>query len=1089
MSLHHLVKDVCVSKLYFASLLVLGLLGCSDGEKGGEEVQLTLADASVTEGDSGTVSANFTVALSTATTQTVTVDYETEDSSATVADGDYSAASGTLTFSPSNTSQVISVTVHGDTQKESDETFSLTLSNPVNGTLGDANAIGTIVNDDTAPTVPSISVADTSVTEGDSGTVNANFTVILSSATTQTVSVDYVTTDSTATTGDGDYTAASGTLTFNPDNTSQVISVLVHGDTQVESDETFSLTLSNPVNGTLGDANAIGTIVNDDTAPTVPSISVADTSVTEGDSGTVNANFTVILSSATTQTVSVDYVTTDSTATTGDGDYTAASGTLTFNPSNTSQTISVLVHGDSSAEPDETFNLTLSNSVNATLADASAIGTITNDDGPEPGLETRPSNTSCIAPDRPETGSIQLNRVFPNLTFALPVAMLQAPNDDSRWFVVEKAGRVMTFTNNPSVTTADEFVDIRSRVNSSYLESGLLGMAFDPDFSSNGYVYLSYTVDGSPLTSRIARYTSNDAGQTLDAGSEQIILDVPQPDNNHNGGNIAFGSGPSTGKYLYIGLGDGGGSGDFYDNGQDTKTLLGAMLRIDVDVNQTDWNSGIRYHIPNDNPFSSNAKCNGGSGTSACPEIYAWGLRNPWRWSFDRETEHLWAGDVGQSAWEEINFVELSNNYGWNIREGAHCFPPSTTSCNTTGLTDPVAEYARGSLGFSVTGGYVYRGAAMLGLRGTYVYGDYGSGRIWGLDITQSNPTPVDLLNSSYNISSFAEDNDGELYVVNYSSSGTLYRIAEASSGGDPFPSLLSETGCMEPLTPTQPIEALIPYEINAPFWSDGVEKLRYLSLPNSTAIHINDADDWEFPIGSVLLKNFRIAGNLIETRLLMHHTDGTWGGYSYEWNDAQTDATLVANGKTKVIGSQNWLYPSTSQCLQCHTQAAGRVLGPETAQMNRDFTFPSTGRTANQLHAYDYVNLFDAPLSDIPANLPKLTDPTDAGANLHTRARAYLHTNCGQCHQPSGPTASNMNLLYTASNVQMNICDVAPTDDLGISGARLVLPGDPEKSVLLQRMKLRNAKGMPPVGSFLVDTEGAALLESWITSMGGSCP
>ena len=928
-----------------------------------------------------------------------------------------------------------------------------------------------------------LSIAGVSITEGDSGTRNADLVVTLSRSLTQTVTVDYATSDGTATTADNDYSAASGTLTFSPSTTSQVISVTVQGDTQVESDETFTLTLSNPVNSTLADASATATIENDDTAPTIPDINIAGASVTEGDSGTVNVNLTVTLSSATSQTVTVDYATSDGTATTADNDYTAASASLTFTPTTTSQTISIIVHGDTTQESDETFSVVLSNPVNATLATATAVATISDDDTPVFGLDARPSNTTCLAVDRPQTGTtIQLQQQFASLGFNQPTTLLQAPGDDTRWFVTERPGRVYTFANDTNVTEESLFIDISSTVNSGPGEAGLLGMAFDRDFSSNGHVYLSYTV-GS-LTSRIARYTSLDGGLTLDAASEQVIIDIPQFSDNHNGGYIAFGPGPSTGKYLYIGLGDGGGGGDPGEHAENTQTLLGAMLRIDVDVSEVDWNGGTRYYIPSDNPFSANANC----GDGGCPEIYAWGFRNPWRWSFDRDTEELWLGDVGQNAWEEVNRVELGGNYGWDIREGAHCYEPSS-GCDTTGLIDPVAEYGHQNGNRSVTGGYVYRGSEIPSLQGTYLYGDFYTGRIWGLDAGQLSPTPEELLVAAGEfIASFAEDNNGEVYILAYS--GRIHKIVVASAPVDTFPDLLSETGCVDDLDATQVASGLIPYEINAPFWSDGVAKERYLSLPNNTTISIDNEDDWIFPIGSVLLKNFRIAGNLIETRLLMRHDDGIWGGYSYEWNNAQTDANLVLSGKTKMIGSQNWLYPSSSQCIQCHTDVGGGPLGPETAQMNRDFTFPSTSRTANQLASYEHVNLFAAPLSDVPENLPALVAPDDTSASLHDRARAYLHTNCAQCHQPGGPTPVNMDLRYFTANAAMNICDVVPQNgDLGISNVRLVSPGQPSQSMVLERMNRRDVHGMPPVGSFMVDSDGVALISAWITAMGVSCP
>lgn len=331
---------------------------------------------------------------------------------------------------------------------------------------------------------------------------------------------------------------------------------------------------------------------------------------------------------------------------------------------------------------------------------------------PASGLDARPVNTTCIAPDR-ATGqvSLGLERAFPSLSFTNPVALLQAPGDGSRWFVVEQAGRVMVFPNSPSAATAATFIDLRSRVLSGG-EQGLLGMAFDPQFATNGRVYLSYTADG-PRRSVLSRFRSLDGGQSLNAITEEVLLTVPQPYSNHNGGHIAFG----PDGYLYFGLGDGGSGGDPQNNAQTTTNLLGAMLRIDV-------NGPAPYGIPGDNPFAANPRCANGSGTAPCPEIYAWGLRNPWRWSFDRATGALWAGDVGQSAREEIDRIERGGNYGWRYREGTLCYNPSS-NCPTVGpggepLIDPVAEYGR-TVGASVTGGYVYRGSAIPSLVGRYL--------------------------------------------------------------------------------------------------------------------------------------------------------------------------------------------------------------------------------------------------------------------------------------------------------------------------------------------------------------------------------
>ncbi len=658
--------------------------------------------------------------------------------------------------------------------------------------------------------------------------------------------------------------------------------------------------------------------------------------------------------------------------------------------------------------------------------------------------------------------------------------MLQAPNDSTRWFVVEQGGRVATFANQASVSVATPFIDITARVRSTG-EMGLLGMAFHPNFPSDPRVFLSYTT-GTPLVSRISSFTTPDLGQTLNPASEQILLTLNQPENNHNGGHIAFG----PDGYLYIGFGDGGGGGDMHGaigNGQLLTTLLGKMLRINVGAA-----AATTYTIPANNPYVGNAQCgSGGTGAQNCPEIYASGFRNPWRWSFDRDTGELWVADVGQDAWEEVNVVERGGNYGWRSREGAHCYNPAS-NCPTAGLTDPVAEYSH-ALGNSITGGYAYRGPQTTNLRGRYLFGDFGSGRIWAwLPDTAAQPRqPTQLAATTLNIASFGEGNDGELYVVNYA--GSLHRVVfQAAGAGGTVPALLSATGCVASTSPTQPATGLIPYTVNAPFWSDNAEKQRFIGLPNGQNITVNADSDWEFPNGTVLMKNFRIGTRLIETRLLMRHPDGVWGGYTYEWNAQQTDATRVQAGAVRDIGGgQQWIFPSETQCLECHTSAAGRSLGLETAQLNRSFTYALTGRTAHQITTLNAINTLSPPVTADPATLPALSDPADTAASLVNRARSYLHTNCAQCHRPGGPTPSTMDLRFSTALAATNTCNAVPASgDLGIAGARIVMPGNAGQSVLSARINRRDAHGMPPVGSNLVDSAGVTLINQWINSLTG---
>ncbi|WP_455204452.1 PQQ-dependent sugar dehydrogenase [Kaarinaea lacus] len=361
-------------------------------------------------------------------------------------------------------------------------------------------------------------------------------------------------------------------------------------------------------------------------------------------------------------------------------------------------------------------------------------------------------------PINSERSVIQLSQVFKQLEFSQPVAMLQVPNNDSEWYVVEKPGQVFRITSSSEKPQKQLYLDIKDRVDDGPSEAGLLGMAFHPKYKKNGEVFVSYTAEGSPLTSTISRF-KGPVGDVLPEDSETILLAVEQPYGNHNGGQIAF----DPKGNLMIGFGDGGSGGDPKGNGQNVQTLLGAMLRIDVD-------SASPYAIPNDNPLVGKENARG--------EIYAWGMRNPWRWSFDRKTGELWVADVGQNKWEEINLVTKPGNYGWNLREATHCYDRSP--CPGADFIDPVAEYSH-QWGCSVTGGYVYRGKQIPKLKGVYLYGDFCSGRIWGLyRLDNGGFESRLLLESGLMIASFAEDNQGEIYVIHYH--GKIYKIVPSKN-------------------------------------------------------------------------------------------------------------------------------------------------------------------------------------------------------------------------------------------------------------------------------------------------------------------
>jgi uncharacterized repeat protein (TIGR03806 family) len=279
----------------------------------------------------------------------------------------------------------------------------------------------------------------------------------------------------------------------------------------------------------------------------------------------------------------------------------------------------------------------------------------------------------------------------------------------------------------------------------------------------------------------------------------------------------------------------------------------------------------------------------------------------------------------------------------------------------------------------------------------------------------------------------------------------------------------------------TQPAAGLIPFTPRSPLWSDGAAKSRWIALPNNTTINFASDGDFDFPNGTVLMKNFSLNNQLIETRLFMKHPDSVWAGYSYEWNDAQTDAMLVSvDGKTKMVGSQTWSYPSQSQCVQCHTPGAGYSLGAEAAQMNFDMLYSQTNRTANQMETLAHIGLFAV----TPPWILAYPDPYGSAPNSE-RARSYLHSNCSNCHRPGTGNPSNMDLRYSSTLAQTNSCNAMPqSGDLGITNARIITPGNAAASVLVSRMNRRDGNAMPPVGSHVVDAAAVTVVTDWINGL-----
>jgi glucose/arabinose dehydrogenase len=360
-----------------------------------------------------------------------------------------------------------------------------------------------------------------------------------------------------------------------------------------------------------------------------------------------------------------------------------------------------------------------------------------------------------------DNGPIILQEAFPNLSFSRPVDFQHAGDGTDRIFIVEQRGEISVFQNDTEVEDKTLFLNIESKVNDQGNEEGLLGLAFHPDYENNGFFFVNYTA-ASPRRTVISRFqVSATDPNRADESSELVILEFNQPYTNHNGGQLSFG----PDGYLYIASGDGGSGGDPLNHGQRPETLLGAILRIDINKQE----GGGNYAIPVDNPFVNNEE-------GFKEEIYAYGLRNPWRFSFDPQTNTLWTGDVGQNRAEEIDIILKGRNYGWRTMEGFSCFDPAS-GCIQEGLEMPIWEYTHSNGDRSITGGFVYRGTEISELQGLYVYGDFVSGRIWTLDFSDlDNPVNAELMRADFSVSSFGTDQSNELYLCGFD--GKIYRFA-----------------------------------------------------------------------------------------------------------------------------------------------------------------------------------------------------------------------------------------------------------------------------------------------------------------------
>ena len=687
---------------------------------------------------------------------------------------------------------------------------------------------------------------------------------------------------------------------------------------------------------------------------------------------------------------------------------------------------------------------------------------------------------------KPENNSghhVGIERAYSQLRFDRPVGLTGAGDGSGRIFVVEQAGVVRWFNQNEEKPTSGVFLDISERVSRRGNEEGLIGFAFHPDFKNNGYVFCHYSSDkdrtgkNQIASNIIARFKISKDPNVVDHSSEKILLTAPQPFANHNGGALEFG----PDGYLYFSLGDGGFKDDPLGNGQNIGTMLGAINRINPDAES----ESKPYSIPADNPFINTP--------AAAPELFAMGLRNVWRFSFDRKTGELWAADVGQNLIEEVNIVVRGGNYGWNRYEANDDFAKQTQLA-TERHDKPIAWYGH-EWGGSITGGHVYRGKKFPELDGSYFFGDYMTGNMWRTRKNESNEYTTELARrTGRSIASFGEDDEGELFLLSFD--GGIYRIVPTENPEDTFkdwPSKLAETGLFANMEKQVPADNLIAYEVNAPFWSDNAKKERFLLLPKGESLVYRNEGSWTIPVGTTIVKNFFLEmgakkrKRTVETRLIKR-TSGGWESATYVWNRQATEAELLTGGKqfeyASLQGTQSWHAPSSSECAACHVDAAGYVLGLNTAQLNRE----SNG--SNQITRWARQGLLKMPAeSDLSepdlSKASRFCSPFNTNADLETRARVYLDVNCAMCHQPNGSGNANIDLRYATDLESTKTIDIKPTQgDLGIVDARLISPGHPERSLMLQRIETKTVGRMPNIGSNRVDQTGADLLREWIKSL-----
>ncbi|MEM9921068.1 MAG: NPCBM/NEW2 domain-containing protein [Bacteroidota bacterium] len=727
---------------------------------------------------------------------------------------------------------------------------------------------------------------------------------------------------------------------------------------------------------------------------------------------------------------------------------------------------------------------------------------------------------------------------FPDVTFTDPIAMEEIPSSNY-YYVAGKEGFIWLIEDDENTTEKTVVLDIRDRIITSG-DGGLINFVLHPEFSvdgseNQGYIYIFYAYHPlkehgeDPRMNRISRFRTFEDSYMIDPDSEYILVQDYDPQGFHMGGAMFF----DHEGYFYFSMGDGGEYNDLFGSSQQIdQRLWGGLFRIDVD-NDPSRSHPIRrqpiayegqpeelpetftqgYMIPNDNPWLA-------EDGSILEEFYALGLRSPHRATLDPAGDRVWVADVGQQKREEITVLTKGSNGEWPYKEGNVTGPKDRPDQVIGEEITPIYEYGR-TVGNAIIGGFVYEGDRWNSyLNGMYIFGDHGTRNVWALNpVTQK----VNLMatipdfgrGNKSGISSFATNSRGDIFVLKLFGTnmdgGFVYKLELDEKDQVDLPMTLSETGAFTDLETLTPREGVIPYTVNSPLWSDNADKNRWVSVPNDGThdtpeeqVFFSEDDEWQFPNGSVFIKHFELSpspdnpgkNQKVETRFFIIDENGEGYGMTYAWNDEGTDAVLLSEGGEKFFeiideGGQSkdfrWDYPSSLQCLNCHTPNSGFVLGLKTWQLNSDLEYPSSGITINQLATWNHLGIFANDFEESAIDtFPQAMSLTDQGS-LQKRVTSYWDANCSHCHRPNGVEGA-FDARYSTPMAYKNIVNAATISRNSPSDGIVVDPGHPDLSEMWLRTNSQDENQMPPIFRNTIDGTFIDVLTEWIEGLDKDC-